>query len=165
MNQYIILNASQIDHKLKRIAHQIIEDNIHENEIILAGIVDNGYQMALKLECILRQNAPFKTTLLKVSINRQSTSLDAICDQDVAICSNKVVILVDDVLNSGRTLAYGFGVFLNIPLKKLRTAVLINRSHRSFPITVDFSGMDLSTTLKEHVEVVLEANKEAVYLT
>ena len=77
-----------------------------------------------------------------------------------------MIILVDDVLNSGRTLAYGLGVFLNIPLKKLRSVVLIDRSHKNFPVATDFVGLELSTVLKEHVEVVLDENNEedAVYL-
>jgi pyrimidine operon attenuation protein/uracil phosphoribosyltransferase len=74
--------------------------------------------------------------------------------------------LVDDVLNSGKTLAYGFGVFLDVPLKKLRTAVLIDRNHKNFPMTTDFAGIALSTVLKEHVDVVLDEDGEAdaVYL-
>ena len=76
------------------------------------------------------------------------------------------IILVDDVLNSGRTLAYGLGVFLNIPLKKLRSVVLVNRSHKNFPVATDFVGLELSTVLKEHVSVVLDENnqEDAVYL-
>ena len=87
-------------------------------------------------------------------------------DADLKACANKVVILVDDVLNSGKTLAYGFGVFLDVPLKKLRTVVLVDRNHKSFPITTDYAGIALSTVLKEHVEVVLneEGAEDEVYL-
>jgi pyrimidine operon attenuation protein/uracil phosphoribosyltransferase len=74
-------------------------------------------------------------------------------------CSNKAVILVDDVLNSGKTLAYGFGVFRDVPLKKLRTVVLIDRNHKSFPMTTDYAGMALSTVLKEHVDVILDEDR------
>ena len=86
---------------------------------------------------------------------------------EVAQASNKVVILVDDVLNSGRTLAYGLGVFLDIPLKKLRTLVLIDRSHRIFPVSPDYTGLELATILKEHVDVVMgmKSEADAVYLS
>ncbi len=78
-----------------------------------------------------------------------------------------MVILVDDVLNSGRTLAYGLGVFLDIPLKKLRTLVLVDRSHRIFPVAPDYIGLELATILKEHVDVVMDVKGEddAVYLS
>ena len=74
---------------------------------------------------------------------------------------------MDDVLNSGRTLAYGLGVFINIPLKKLRTLVLIDRSHRNFPISSDFTGLEMSTLVKEHIEVVMDdkSKDDAVYLS
>jgi pyrimidine operon attenuation protein/uracil phosphoribosyltransferase len=93
--------------------------------------------------------------------------LDASSDLNLNLASNKVVILVDDVLNSVRTLAYGLGVFLDIPLKKLRTLVLIDRSHRNFPVSTDFTGLELATILKEHVDVVLDKKSEedAVYLS
>jgi pyrimidine operon attenuation protein/uracil phosphoribosyltransferase len=104
---------------------------------------------------------------MKVEINKEISHLEASSDLDLKLATNKVVILVDDVLNSGRTLAYGLGVFLDIPLKKLRTLVLIDRSHRNFPVSPDFTGLELATILKEHVEVVLDEKSEedAVYLS
>lgn len=163
---YVILNALQIEHKLRRIAHQILEDNLTEEEVVLAGIFDNGYRIAKRLESILNAVAPFKVSLMKINIDRACSSLNASCDKDLETCSHKVIVLVDDVLNSGRTLAYGFGVFLNIPIKKIRTTVLINRSHRCFPISVDFSGLDLSTILKEHIQVIIDEpnTEDVVYL-
>ncbi|MDT3403338.1 phosphoribosyltransferase family protein [Mucilaginibacter terrae] len=79
---------------------------------------------------------------------------------------NKVVILVDDVLNSGKTLAYGFGVFLDVPLKKLRTVVLVDRNHKNFPVSTDYAGVALSTVIKQHVYVSLSetGQDDAVYL-
>ena len=78
---------------------------------------------------------------------------------------NETIILVDDVLNSGRTMMYGLQLFLRVPVKKLSTAVLINRSHKRFPVNADYVGMSLATTLKEHIEVSLESGKFAVYLS
>jgi pyrimidine operon attenuation protein / uracil phosphoribosyltransferase len=163
----LILNQRQIDQKIDRIAYQLLEDNFDEKEIIIAGILPKGNYLAEKLKGILDKIAPFKSTLITIELDKQSTSLKAKTDTDIHICHNKVVILVDDVLNSGKTLAYGFGVFLDVPLKKLRTVVLIDRNHKSFPVTTDFAGIALSTVLKEHVDVILgEKNKEdAVYLS
>jgi len=162
----LILNSQQIQQKIVRIAYQVLEDNFEEEEIIIAGILPSGGRVAERLKVILDEIAPFESRLVGIELDKRSSKLEAKIDFDIEDCSNKVVILVDDVLNSGKTLAYGFGVFLDVPLKKLRTAVLIDRNHKRYPIITDFAGMALSTVLKEHVEVVLDRDGEedAVYL-
>jgi pyrimidine operon attenuation protein/uracil phosphoribosyltransferase len=162
----LILDQHQIEQKIDRIAYQLLEDNFEEQEIVIAGIKPRGNYLAERLKSILDKIAPFKSTLMTIELDKQSSSLKATTDTDIQVCHNKAVILVDDVLNSGKTLAYGFGVFLDVPLKKLRTVVLIDRNHKSFPVTTDYAGIALSTVLKEHVDVVLnEPGKEdAVYL-
>ncbi len=158
--QLLILNHQQIQQKLDRIAYQILEDNLNEQEIVIAGILPQGSLIAQRLKSRLDQIAPFKSSLINIDIDKHSTSLNATLDVDVKDCSDKVIILVDDVLNSGKTLAYGFGVFLDVPLKKLRTVVLVDRNHKSFPVSTDFSGIALSTVLKEHIEVKLSESGE-----
>ena len=162
----LILNHQQIQQKIDRIAYQVLEDNFDEEEILIAGILPHGNKIAKRIKNILDTIAPFKSKLICIKIDKQSTSLIANIDFDVDECSNKVVILVDDVMNSGKTLAYGFGIFRDVPLRKLRTVVLIDRNHKSFPMTTDYTGMALSTVLKEHVDVVLdeEGEDDAVYL-
>ncbi len=162
----LILNQQQIQQKIDRIAYQVLEDNFDEEEIMIAGILPQGEKIAKRIKDILDEIAPFKSRLISIELEKQSTSLRANIDFDVNDCSNKVVILVDDVMNSGKTLAYGFGVFRDVPLKKLRTAVLIDRNHKKFPMTTDYAGIALSTVLKEHVDVVLdeEDEEDAVYL-
>jgi pyrimidine operon attenuation protein / uracil phosphoribosyltransferase len=162
----LILNHQQIQQKIDRIAYQVLEDNFDEEEIMIAGILPQGNKIAQRIKDILDEIAPFKSTLVTIELDKQSTSLLANINFDVNDCSNKVVILVDDVMNSGKTLAYGFGVFRDVPLKKLRTVVLIDRNHKSFPMTTDYAGIALSTVLKEHVDVVLdeEDEEDAVYL-
>lgn len=162
----LILNSQQIEQKLTRMAYQILEDNFEEPEVIIAGILPSGGKVAGRLKNILDEIAPFESRLIGIELDKDSSKLQARLDFDLEMCSNKVVILVDDVLNSGKTIAYGFGVFRDVPLKKLRTAVLIDRNHKRFPMITDFAGMALSTVLKEHVQVVLDAEDEedAVYL-
>ncbi|OAQ40680.1 phosphoribosyltransferase [Pedobacter psychrophilus] len=162
----LILDHQQIQQKINRIAHQILEDNFDEKEIILAGVVIRGYKLALRLEKVLKEIADFKITIVKLELEKDSSKLESKIDIPLKECENKVIILVDDVLNSGRTLAYGLGVFLNIPLKKLRSVVLIDRSHKNFPVSPDFVGLELSTILKEHVSVILDEEREddEVYL-
>jgi len=165
--QVLILNKQQIAQKINRIAYQILEDNIDEKEIVLAGIWDRGYKLALRLQAVLEEIASFKIVMLRVDLEKQSSKLVAKTDLSESIWKNKVIILVDDVLNSGKTLAYGLGVFLNTPHKKIRTAVLVDRSHKIFPIATDFVGLELSTILKEHVDVVMdvEGEEDRVYLS
>ncbi|MDR2283923.1 MAG: phosphoribosyltransferase [Sphingobacterium sp.] len=153
----LILNKQQIQQKSRRIAYQILEDNFEEKAVVLVGIADRGYIFAQRLQSILQEIAPEKEIeLIKVNIEKSKRNLEASTDQPVEMAKDKAVIIVDDVLNSGRTLAYALGAFINVPLKKMRTAVLIDRSHHKFPIFSDFYGVKLSTILKEHVEVRLE---------
>ncbi|MES3018569.1 MAG: phosphoribosyltransferase family protein [Bacteroidota bacterium] len=163
----LILDKKQIQQRIERMAYEILEDNLGETEIIIAGIVDKGYTIAKQIKKVLESISEIKITLMKIELDKNSTHLQAITDMEVIQASNKVVILVDDVLNSGRTLAYGLGVFLDIPLKKLRTLVLIDRSHRIFPVSPDYTGLELATILKEHVDVVMGVKSEAdaVYLS
>lgn len=163
----LILNQQQIQQKIDRIAYQILEDNYDEQEIIIAGILPRGNHIAARLKKILDEIAPFKSHLISIEVDKQSSSLKANIDFKVEDCANKAVVLVDDVLNTGKTLAYGFGVFIDVRLKKLRTAVLVDRNHKNFPITTDYAGIALSTVLKEQVDVFLaeDDHEDAVYLT
>lgn len=165
--QLLILNAKQIQQKINRIAYQILEDNLNEKEIVLAGIWDRGYKLALRLRDVLSKITDMQIIMLKIELDRKNTRLVAQTDLDQSQWKNKVVILVDDVLNSGKTLAYGLGVFINTPHKKIRTVVLVDRSHKIFPIATDFVGLQLATVLKEHVDVVMdvEGEEDRVYLS
>ena len=163
----LILNKKQISQKIDRMAYQVLEDNLNEPEIVIAGIVDHGYTIAKRLKKILEKISDIRVTLMKIELDKTSTHLQAITDLEIASVQNKVIILVDDVLNSGRALAYGLGIFLDVPLKKLRTLVLVDRNHRIFPVSPDFTGLELATVLKEHVTVVLDekGEEDGVYLS
>ncbi|WP_113636423.1 phosphoribosyltransferase family protein [Nubsella zeaxanthinifaciens] len=166
-NQVLILDQKQIQQKINRIAYQILEDNIDEKELVIAGIWDRGYKLAVRLQQTLNEIAEFQITLLRIDLEKQSSRLVAKTDLPESNWKNKVIILVDDVLNSGKTLAYGLGVFLNTPHKKIRTVVLVDRSHKIFPIATDFVGLELATVLKEHVDVIMdvEGEEDRVYLS
>jgi len=166
-SQLLILDKNQIQQRINRIAYQILEDNLDEQEIVLAGIWDRGYKLALRLQEVLLKISDFKIVMLKIDLDRLNSKLVANTDLDESHWKNKVVILVDDVLNSGKTLAYGLGVFLNTPHKKIRTVVLVDRRHKIFPIATDYVGLQLATVLKEHVDVVMDVDGEEdrVYLS
>ena len=159
-----ILNHTQIEHKIRRIAFQIYENNIEEKEIVLAGIARSGYIFAEKLKECLENISPIRIILCEVTVNKKKP-LDIVkTSLEEEQYNNKSIIMVDDVLNSGATLIYGIKHFLNVPLKKLQTAVLVDRSHKRYPIKADFKGISLSTSLSERVKVSLKGEYKAELL-
>ncbi len=152
-----ILDRAQTLQKIKRIAYEVYENNFEEEEIILAGIWDRGYILATMIEKELVKICSFKVKIVKVTLDKftpTQTEISLDCDSDCLY--KKSVIVVDDVLNSGKTLIYSLKPFLNIEIKKLKIAVLVKRSYRSFPVSADYVGYSLSTTVQEHIEVVLD---------
>lgn len=159
-----ILSETQIAQKLKRMAYEIVERNLHEKSIIIAGISGNGYEVATRLNEQVKKVKQFDTHLIQITLDKEAPTQGEIKLSDTQGLNNKVVILVDDVLNTGRTMAYSLKPFLSCKVKKIETAVLVNRSHTTFPIAPTYTGYELSTTLTDHVEVHLSKNKEVVYL-
>lgn len=159
-----ILDHKAIQHKIRRIAYQIYESNVNEEEIILAGIADNGYKFAERLQAALEEIASFKTVLCKVTMNKQDplgTVKTSLTKEEYA---HKSIVLIDDVLNSGTTLIYGVQHFLNVPLKRFKTAVLVNRNHKKYPVKADFKGISLSTSLNESVKVTFRKGNDTAVL-
>lgn len=159
-----ILTASEIDQKLTRIAYQIYEANVNESEIILAGIEANGYILAKKLKTKLTKISPIKLVLCKVIIDKKNPLNTIKTSIKAEEYTNKSIVLIDDVLNSGSTLIYGVKHFLDVPLKQFKTAVLVNRNHKKFPVKADYKGISLSTSLNEHVQVDLSNKDWKAYL-
>ncbi|HLT33519.1 MAG TPA: phosphoribosyltransferase family protein [Aquaticitalea sp.] len=162
--KHIILSHDQINQKIKRIAYQIWESNVNESEVILAGIDSNGYVLAKKLKSYLDKISDIKSVLCKVVIDKKNPLSPIETSMKADEYSNKSIVLIDDVLNSGSTLIYGVKHFLNVPLKQFKTAVLVNRNHKKFPVKADFKGISLSTSLNEHVEVVLGGKEFEAFL-
>ena len=156
MSQNIILKHQEIEHKIKRIAYQIFETFVDEEEIVVAGITANGFILAQKIAFVLSTIAPLKVVLCEVTVNKHQPNDVVKTSISSEEYQNKGIVLVDDVLNSGSTLMYGVKHFLNVPLKKFKTAVLVDRNHKKYPIKVDFKGISLSTSSQEHVAVVFE---------
>lgn len=160
----IILNHKEINHKIRRIAFQIYESNVNEKEVVLAGIESNGYIFAKKLKSVLEKISDIQVILCKVIIDKKNPLLEIKTSLSTEDYHNKSLVLVDDVLNSGTTLIYGVKHFLNVPLKQFKTAVLINRNHKKYPVKADFKGISLSTSLHEHVQINLEGKNFEAYL-
>ena len=164
MNKSIILNNEKVQHKIKRIAYEIYESNIDEKEVILAGIQKNGYTLAQMLKDILTEISPIKVTLCAVIMNKKKPREGVETSISADEYKNKSLVLVDDVLNSGTTLIYAAKLFLEVPLKRFNTAVLVNRNHKKYPIKADFKGISLSTSLQEHVSVEFKGKTAIAYL-
>lgn len=145
-------------------AYEIYEHNVKEKSIVVAGIDGQGYGLAKLLIKEVENISPLKAILVKVSLNKlEPQQGEVMLDTDVKILKKKCIVLVDDVLNTGRTFAYGMKPFLEIEVKKIEVAVLVNRSHTLFPIYPQYTGYELATTIRDHVEVIL-GKETAVYL-
>ncbi len=160
----LILNKEQVAQKLRRMAFEVLEYNLDEKELILAGIYDKGYELAKTLKQNMESVSDIAVRLVRIDIDKLNpVDSDVKMDCRPEELRNKCVILVDDVLNSGRTIAFSMKVLLSANLKKLETAILVDRSHKTFPISANYKGYELSTTIEEHVEVVV-GDEMGVYL-
>jgi len=160
----LILDARQVNQKIRRMAFEVYEHNFKEKSIVLAGIDGQGYSLAKLLKKEILAISPLEVTLVKVTLDKLTPQQsDVTLDCDIKDVKKKCIILVDDVLNTGRTFAYGLKPFLNVEVKKIETAVLVNRSHTLFPVYPQYTGYELATTIKDHVEVNL-GKETAVYL-
>ncbi len=155
----IILTSGQIEHKLERIAYQILEANGENNTIIIAGIVSNGYAVAERIAYYLKSNSKKNILCCEVKVDKKNPRTPIQTSLDAKDYTDKSVVIVDDVLHTGTTLIYAVRHFLNVPLKQCKTAVLLDRNHKKFPIKVDFKGVSLSTSLNENVIVQVRADR------
>tara|TARA_A100001015_G_C14911484_1_gene680686 strand:+ start:667 stop:1164 length:498 start_codon:yes stop_codon:yes gene_type:complete len=162
MSRTQILSAKQIQQKLNRIAWELYETNYQEPNIVIAGISGNGYVIAERLKAIIEEISSINVLLTEIKINKKEpfkVPIELNLSEDDY--TGKAVILVDDVVNSGKTMIYGVKHFLNVPVKKINTTALVNRKHLRFPIQTDYAGLVLSTSIKEHVAVEFGANEGA----
>jgi pyrimidine operon attenuation protein/uracil phosphoribosyltransferase len=160
----IILDNQQIEHKIKRIAYQIYESNVDETDLILAGISSSGFLFAKRLNVVLQKISDLNIQLCEVKIDKKNPLKGVKTSLKPLEYTNKSIVLIDDVLNSGTTLIYGVKHFLEVPLKQFKTAVLVDRSHKKFPVKADFKGISLSTSLNEMVQVHFSKGKDKVEL-
>ena len=165
MSPNIILSHQEINHKLNRIAHQIYEANVNEEEVVLAGIDKNGFILGELLKEKLIEISELDVILCKVIIDKLNPLAGVKTSLETQSYENKSIVLIDDVLNSGATLIYGVKHFLRVPLKRFKTVVLVNRNHKKYPVKADFKGISLSTSLNEHVTVSLNKNNYEVTLS
>lgn len=160
----LILDHKKIQYMLKRMAYQIYESNVYEKEIVLAGIKENGFLLAKKLKTEVEKISDLKVILCEIEMNKRKP-LDSISSSMLREeIKGKSVVVIDDVLHSGSTLIYAVMYILEVPIKQIKTAVLIDRNHKKFPVKADFKGISLSTSLNENVAVIFEKNNDRAVL-
>lgn len=162
-----ILTSLQTRQKIRRIAFEVYEQNFEEKEIILAGITGEGFEFARRLAAELKDISAIGIKLIELCFDKQAPHQSEVkfAGEPIQVKDGQVVVVVDDVLNTGQTLTFGLQPFLKVKTKKIQVAVIVDRGHRCYPISADFIGYSLSTTLKERVEVILSnSQEEGVYL-
>ncbi|MFM1894479.1 MAG: phosphoribosyltransferase family protein [Crocinitomicaceae bacterium] len=161
----VILQHAEIHQKITRLAYQLMEQCTDQTHIFIGGIQGNGYTLANELKQIIDANGWLTSTLFEIDLDKEEPwgrpITLSIPEEDL---KHGYIILVDDVINSGKTMQYALMNFLKQATNSIKTLVLVDRMHRRFPIKADFVGMSLSTTLKNRVEVDFSANEHLAYL-
>lgn len=154
MNKKNILSAEKALMKLRRIAFQILERNTHLHSIHIAGIKENGFLLALELKKILQEISSFEIELSAIELDK-SNPINCKIDQSVDF-RNKNVLIVDDVVNSGKAMLHAIHPILSLLPNSIQTATLVERSYKTYPVHVDYVGVSLATTLEDHISVVFQ---------
>lgn len=152
-----ILTPETANRMIRRMAFQVAEDNTDASLIIIAGIVGNGVILAQKIATELQQIIPAEIKIVSIKINKKEPLTAAIEPQPDL--NDAIILVVDDVSNSGRTLLYSLKPFLYFLPKKIQTLVLVERSHKLFAIQPDYVGLTVATTLQEHISVETEGDE------
>lgn len=164
-NRTTLLASKKVQQMIERMVHEIIERFYGEDEIIIIGIESMGSKLAGRIYSRLIELDYFTLSYFDLSIEKDKPLQNPITlKPSIPDLKNKRVLLIDDVLNSGRTMIYATQYILQEPVKSLTTLCLVDRIHRRFPIKADIVGISLSTTLQEHIVVNLHKGREAIYL-
>tara|TARA_B100000945_G_scaffold256701_1_gene214146 strand:+ start:489 stop:974 length:486 start_codon:yes stop_codon:yes gene_type:complete len=154
----VILNSNQIGQKIKRLSYELYENNLEEKKVILLGINSNGNILSNRIKKNLDNLFPVNIESYNLKIDVNNSTFNKLGLERDSL-NGKVVIMVDDVLNSGKTIAYSINLILPFFPKKIEVAVLVDRSHKNFPILAKYSGVKLNTTINEHVKIDFKKNK------
>ncbi|MGL4363262.1 MAG: bifunctional pyr operon transcriptional regulator/uracil phosphoribosyltransferase PyrR [Cellulosilyticaceae bacterium] len=172
MEQYkTLLDEATINRVLIRIAHEILEANRGAKNIILVGIETRGVPIAKRLAKNIKQIEGVDVPVKKVNITYYRDDLKKIYEQPMrgevditAEISGKTIILVDDVIYTGRTVRAAMDAIMDIGRPSfIQLAALVDRGHRELPIRPDYIGKNIPTSKKEVVHVhIEEIDKENV---
>jgi pyrimidine operon attenuation protein/uracil phosphoribosyltransferase len=160
-----VLNHKQVGQKITRMAFEIYERNLHASGgMVVAGITGMGNILGHLLATELRRISPLQVEEVEVLLDKQAVTATEVQLSSPTALKGKTIILVDDVLNTGKTLVYALKPFLEHEVEKIEIAVLVNRSHGLFPVKPDYTGFELATTFNEHIRVDFSGNNYSVHL-
>lgn len=152
----LILSAAVAKRKLRRMAFEVAERNADCSSLLIAGVTGNGAVVAKNLVAELKQITDCALEEITINLNKEHP-LNAVIPAETDF-NDKTIIVVDDVANGGRTLLYAIKPFLDHQPKSIQTLVLVERSHKKFPVQIDYVGLSISTTLQEHISVKTEGD-------
>ena len=160
-----ILDREAIRSKIKRIAFQVLENNYKQEKLYIVGIKGGGAIFGQEIIKELHQISDLKPVFIELSIDKSTPETsEIILSSQIEDSENAVIIIVDDVLNSGKTIFYALRPFISMKVKKIETAFLVNRAHRSFPISANYTGIELATTIQERINFTRSEEGFGVYL-
>jgi pyrimidine operon attenuation protein/uracil phosphoribosyltransferase len=157
MAKNYILDAGTAARKMERMAYEMVENNLDEKLLILAGIRESGSVIARNIQQLLKQISDISTELITITLDKKQP--DEVVITPALDFNNKVVIIIDDVANSGKTMLYAMKPLLAFHPKKIQTLALVERTHKTFPVQTDYVGLSVATTLQEHIFVETEGEK------
>ena len=160
-----IKDLNDIYLSIDRIAYQIYESNFEEDTLFIVGIGKKGKVLSSLIGKSLNSISKIKVEFITLNIDKKNPLNNINSDKPISILKNSSVVVVDDVLNTGSTLMYAVSYFLKVPVKSIKTAVMVNRNHKKFPVKVDFKGISLATTMNEHISVILDGPDPGIFLT
>ncbi|MCP9749758.1 phosphoribosyltransferase family protein [Ferruginibacter sp. HRS2-29] len=153
----MILDKHTADKKLRRMALEVAERNYENKEIILIGIKENGIFIAQKIEAYLLEVFPGFVRVISLEIDKKNPGEIKLSEE--TDFNNKTILLIDDVANSGRTMLYALKPLLQQHPRQIQTLALVERTHKQFPIDVNYVGLSVSTTLQENIVVDVEGGE------
>ncbi|WP_315815819.1 phosphoribosyltransferase family protein [Paraflavitalea speifideaquila] len=156
MAKNYILDADTAHRKMQRMAYEIVENNLDEKQLILAGIRESGSVIARNIQQLLKQISNLPTELITLSLDKKKPG--EVVVTPTMDFTDKVVIIIDDVANSGKTLLYAMKPLLAFHPRKIQTLALVERTHKTFPVSTDYVGLSVATTLQEHIFVETEGD-------
>lgn len=160
-----IKDLNDIYLSIDRIAYQIYESNFEEDTVFIVGIGKKGKVLSSLIGKSLNSISKIKVEFITLNIDKKNPLNNVNSDKPISILKHSSVVVVDDVLNTGSTLMYAVSYFLKVPVKSIKTAVMVNRNHKKFPVKVDFKGISLATTMNEHISVILDGPDPGIFLT
>lgn len=156
-----VLNDHQIHQKITRLAYQILENHLDDDMVYLAGINKNGYRFAVLLRDELKKISEKKIALFRIRLNpADPLEFEPISEYQLDDLSDKSIIIVDDVANTGRTIFFACVPILKVLPKRVEVAVLVDRKHKQFPVKIDYFGLSLATTIQENIKAKLDVEGE-----